>query len=416
MRRMMRAGLAVLLVASALTSVSHAHGLDIRGLGSVLTDGARRFLPGDPAAGYESAGTWVNGLAERQGSLLGYADAGGLVGSLVYYDPYGAPLPGSPSPDGPGYTGQWTDASGLVDLRARPYDPTLAAFLSRDAFGGLAGLPASANRHAYALGNPLRFTDPSGRFVAEFLRHPGLYSSILLQSIPGLGDGLGLLIGAIGYDVIAGVALSPAERALAMGLALGPGGGFHLLARLGHGPGDEIADLAGRSLGRSGGRSADELGDLGRVERSHLAPTGQSLARRDGVRHELARHPFESGASAITTSRTLRRHAASPLLSSPHGMFVTPRVEMDSLLANASSRREIEIALGLRRGQLEGSSLVRIYIPDPFSRSLRLPDPSLGNEFHRPGSGITWGGLHEGVIDAPSRDDPLIEVLELAGL
>jgi len=61
------------------------------------------------------------------------------------------------------YAGEQKDAeTGLLNLRARYYDPTLGRFLSRDALSGRAGFPQSFNRYAYALNNPLRFLDPSG--------------------------------------------------------------------------------------------------------------------------------------------------------------------------------------------------------------------------------------------------------------
>jgi len=56
--------------------------------------------------------------------------------------------------------------AGLIDLRARAYDPGLGRFTSRDGFGGLVQAPQTANRYSYALNGPYRYADPSGRFVA----------------------------------------------------------------------------------------------------------------------------------------------------------------------------------------------------------------------------------------------------------
>src|SRR5581483_796945 len=61
------------------------------------------------------------------------------------------------------YTGQQRDASsGLYDLRARMYDPTIGRFLSRDPVLGLLGRPAGLNRYVYAVNSPCSYTDPSG--------------------------------------------------------------------------------------------------------------------------------------------------------------------------------------------------------------------------------------------------------------
>jgi RHS repeat-associated protein len=60
----------------------------------------------------------------------------GSVSSLAHYDPYGAARPGSSLPAGIGWTGEWTDPAGLVNLRFRAYDPTLGRFVSRDSVAG----------------------------------------------------------------------------------------------------------------------------------------------------------------------------------------------------------------------------------------------------------------------------------------
>ena len=77
------------------------------------------------------------------------------------------------------YTGQRFDAAtGLYYVcdadraryRACPEsyrrNPTLARFISADTIVANAGDPQSWNRYAYVLGNPLRYTDPSGHCIA----------------------------------------------------------------------------------------------------------------------------------------------------------------------------------------------------------------------------------------------------------
>jgi len=93
----------------------------------------------------------------------------GTVSALRTYDPYGAPRPGSPDPTGIGFTGEWRDATGLVNLRFRAYDPVTGRFTGRDSFGGLALAPQTANRYTFGTGNPLTAADPSGHFNSHLI-------------------------------------------------------------------------------------------------------------------------------------------------------------------------------------------------------------------------------------------------------
>jgi hypothetical protein len=81
----------------------------------------------------------------------------------------------------------------------------------------------------------------------------------------------------------------------------------------------------------------------------------------------------------------------------------------------ATSRHDLEVALGLEQGALEGGLLVRVDVQDPLARNLRFPDPSTGNIHHRPGTGLTTGGLNEAAIDSPLKTDPRVQVTILGG-
>ncbi len=61
-----------------------------------------------------------------------------------------------------GYTGEVTDPSGLVYLRARYYLPGSGRFIQKDQFIGYATIPLSNNSFIYAYSNPISFHDPSG--------------------------------------------------------------------------------------------------------------------------------------------------------------------------------------------------------------------------------------------------------------
>ncbi|HDD24953.1 MAG TPA: RHS repeat-associated core domain-containing protein, partial [Chloroflexi bacterium] len=62
-------------------------------------------------------------------------------------------------------TGEAQDTTGLLYLRARYYDPTTGRFLTRDPVPCVATLPQTLNPYAYALNNPVLYTDPSGEFA-----------------------------------------------------------------------------------------------------------------------------------------------------------------------------------------------------------------------------------------------------------
>ncbi|RLJ15756.1 hypothetical protein DJ030_17965 [bacterium endosymbiont of Escarpia laminata] len=105
------------------------------------------------------------------------------------------------------YTGREYDAeSGLYHYRARAYDPTLGRFLQKDSDQGLRRNPQSLHAYAYALNNPLSFTDPTGRIAlvqyAYLLSYPngrevvaaaiGWLQGYGLTSIAFIGEVIGM--------------------------------------------------------------------------------------------------------------------------------------------------------------------------------------------------------------------------------
>jgi len=63
------------------------------------------------------------------------------------------------------YTGQTDDQTGLLHYRARQYDPQLGRFVQADAIIPGAGDLQNFNKYSYVRSNPVRYTDPTGRFV-----------------------------------------------------------------------------------------------------------------------------------------------------------------------------------------------------------------------------------------------------------
>lgn len=93
-----------------------------------------------------------------------------------------------------GFTGhEHLDMFGLINMNARLYDPVLGRFLSPDPIVQVPDFTQSYNGYAYAMNNPLSYTDPNGEF---------LFSAL----IPGLGVFLdamivGAAVGTIGGGV-----------------------------------------------------------------------------------------------------------------------------------------------------------------------------------------------------------------------
>ena len=117
------------------------------------------------------------GIAYEHTDALGsVTDLTGSTGVPLAWSeasPYGAirsagAAVGAPA-DPFGFTGQFQDSpTGLYYLRARQYDPSIGRFLSTDPQpGGMADPYVSA--YGYVSGNPVRYTDPSGRCLGPLI-------------------------------------------------------------------------------------------------------------------------------------------------------------------------------------------------------------------------------------------------------
>ena len=118
-------------------------------------------------------------VAMRQGGVLTYlhgdhlgsaslaTNASGAKVSEQRYLPYGGTRSGS-MPTDRQFTGQrWEASLGFYDYVARQYNPVLGRFLQADTIIPDPANPQSLNRYSYTLGNPLRYTDPSGHYTDD---------------------------------------------------------------------------------------------------------------------------------------------------------------------------------------------------------------------------------------------------------
>ena len=118
-------------------------------------------------------------LGDALGSVRQLTDSNGAVTLSKSYQPYGSVLSTSGSGSSAyGFTGEWTDNTGLVYLRARYYMSGVGRFVSKDMWPGDYNNPLTLNGWNYTAGNPINRIDPSGqcyRWVGPVYLDDGLY-------------------------------------------------------------------------------------------------------------------------------------------------------------------------------------------------------------------------------------------------
>jgi RHS repeat-associated protein len=133
------------------------------GLTQVLSDGTNTYLYGVGRIAQYTTYSTDYFLGDALGSVRQLADHTGVATLSRNYEPYGDILNSAGSATTSyGFTGEWTDATGLVYLRARYYEPGTGRFISRDVWMGNSNQPMSYNAWLYVHANPVNLTDPSG--------------------------------------------------------------------------------------------------------------------------------------------------------------------------------------------------------------------------------------------------------------
>ncbi len=69
-----------------------------------------------------------------------------------------------------GFTGEWTNVTNLVYLRAKCYAPIQSRFTNRDIWSGDYFISMSDNRWLYVLDNPINYKDPSGLYSDSIIK------------------------------------------------------------------------------------------------------------------------------------------------------------------------------------------------------------------------------------------------------
>jgi len=268
----------------------------------VLSDGTANYVYGHERL-RALGGPWYVG--DALGSVRQTLDDAGAVVATTNYDPWGTPQGTLSTPFG--FTEE-LHHPGQVYLRARWYAPGQGTFPSRDPFAGWATRPYSLHPYQYAYSNPVRWTDPSGRCVPEWV--PGGEPGCTLRA--GIGQGRLDWQGAGDYawDVVQGVGL---PGAMAVDAIAGTNGTQQILDDAGTGTYLGVAFTGVTTLGglQSGGaiRNAALRGQVWLTSGSRLA-VGVGLVG-------LGLNAADDGALWLRTCKaTARRLASGPRCSS----------------------------------------------------------------------------------------------------
>ncbi len=122
------------------------------------------YLGGKLLAEYKNSTTYfVNG--DHLGSTRLMTQLNQSIYDSMDYQPFGEQIAGNTGSTHK-FTGKERDAeSGLDYFGARYFGSSMGRMMSPDPIGGDMTNPQSLNKYAYALNNPLRYTDPTGLYV-----------------------------------------------------------------------------------------------------------------------------------------------------------------------------------------------------------------------------------------------------------
>lgn len=118
-------------------------------------------------------------FADQQGSILSVVAADGSRVFAAAYDEWGQQrVTLNAIGFSRGYTAhEMMPQFGIINMNGRLYDPMLARFFSPDNYVQQPTNSQNFNRYSYCLNNPLKYTDPSGEFLAE------LFASAFISAV-----------------------------------------------------------------------------------------------------------------------------------------------------------------------------------------------------------------------------------------
>ena len=131
----------------------------------LVADAEASYLHSGGVLSEVGAGGTTYPLGDVAGSVRAVTDAvGGVVGSTDF-DAFGRVRISTGRSSVFGFSGEQTDASGLVYLRARYYNPALGRLLTPDVVQPNAPGTQGYNLYSYTANNPTTWADPTGNAV-----------------------------------------------------------------------------------------------------------------------------------------------------------------------------------------------------------------------------------------------------------
>ena len=143
------------------------------------------YTYGNGLTAITSSGTTSYYNADASGNITSLSGVNGALAATYAYTPSGSLLNSTGSVVNPfqfnGGIGAMTEANGLVNTRARYYDPTTGRFMSADPAGQSGGV----NLYTYGANNPVNYIDATGNSVSLFGVFAGLVSiAVVILAAP----------------------------------------------------------------------------------------------------------------------------------------------------------------------------------------------------------------------------------------
>jgi RHS repeat-associated protein len=149
---------------------------DVNPLPQVLMDSGNAYIYTGSVAPAEqvnlASGSVTYLVTDSLGSVRGVTNSSGALTATTGYDAWGNPeTTGGLSASTPfGYAGGYTDATGLVYLLARYFNPQSGQFISVDP-----ELSQTNQPYGYASGNPVSVNDPTGQWACTSTSQTSLF-------------------------------------------------------------------------------------------------------------------------------------------------------------------------------------------------------------------------------------------------